>query len=249
MTRAERRTQLWRELLFDTRDGVADEVVQQRLALLEVWRKDPWAYKTGRDLDGRPIIWTVDELDEVTPVKPYPEEKVYLRYLTEQRWKYRFFFGDKARQMYLTTDCSLDIDWYCSFTDEREVFVSRVKEDSAIKLINDKIRTVHLRKPAWLQLACPIDERPQHIITYLNTNSTITGVAQNFAVSDARGPTGSLIFVDEAAYQEYFPQIYQAVVPMTARLWAVSTANVGNSGAALFKMLKNEGKPGSVEDD
>jgi hypothetical protein len=47
--------------------------------------------------------------------------------------------------------------------------------------------------------------------------------------------------VDEAAYQEYFPQIYQAVLPMSNRLWAVTTANVGNPGAALFRQLKDEG--------
>jgi hypothetical protein len=82
---------------------------------------------------------------------------------------------------------------------------------------------------------------PERVITYGCSGSTVTAVAQNFGVSDSRGITASLIMVDEAAYQEYFPQIYQAVLPMSNRLWAVTTANVGNPGAALFRQLKDEG--------
>src|SRR5207247_6317418 len=85
-----------------------------------------------------------------------------------------------------------------------------------------------------------------NIITAVETGSTVTAVAQNFGTSDARGPTGSLIFVDEAAYQNLFPDIYRAVLPMTGRLWAVTTANVGSAGAELFRKLWYEGSPGVV---
>jgi hypothetical protein len=34
---------------------------------------------------------------------------------------------------------------------------------------------------------------------------------------------------------------------MSNRLWAVTTANIGNPGAALFKQLKDEGKDGHTE--
>jgi hypothetical protein len=176
-------------------------------------------------------------------VKPFPAEKEYLRWMTDQLWDdtHRIVFIDKARQMYVSTICCLIIDWYCTFVPDREVVVSRVKEESAIKLINDKIRKVNTRKPQWLRDRTGMSITPERVITYGCSGSTVTAVAQNFGVSDSRGITASLIMVDEAAYQEYFPQIYQAVLPMSNRLWAVTTANVGNPGAALFRQLKDEG--------
>jgi len=244
LTKAQRRVRLWREIIYDTRDGVSDETAQARLRLLQRWEKDAWAYLTGVDLDGRPIIWTTDELDEEKPIKPFPGHRPYLEHITRQLWAYRLITLDKVRQMYATTLCALNIDWYCSFVEEREVFVSRVTEESAVKLINDKIRVTHTRKPAWLQAALPMDDKPQKIITYLHTNSQVTGVAQNFAASGGRGPTGSIVMVDEAAFQDQFPAIYTAVLPMTGRLWAISTANVANPGALLFRKLIREGRPG-----
>lgn len=252
---------LWKEYLFDTRGTESEARQAQRLALVEAWSKDPWLYLTGRDLPdperdpewvesgGRPIYWTVDERDEEMAVKPFPtvlqpEDFAYLRDLTREMWgKYRIWLLDKARQMFATTLSMGNIDWFCSFRDEREVFVSRVKEASAIKLINDRIRTPHSRKPKWLQELQAMTAVPQQVITWESTGSTVTGVAQNFAVADARGPTASLILVDEAAYQDYFPEIYRAVLPMTARLWAITTANIGNPGSDAFRKLIMEGRP------
>lgn len=242
-----KRRAMWKEVLFDLRGEAGEGQAMQRLQLLESWRTDPWAYLTGRDLDGTPIIQTVDERDEEQPIKPFPgffPDFAYLRPMAAELFgPYRIILLDKARQVYATTLCCLLIDWFCSFKEEREVFVSRVKEASAVKLINDKIRTVHDHKPRWLQQACPMTDEPMNIITYTGTGSTVTGVAQNFAETDARGPTASLTMVDEAAYQDYFPYIYRAILPMTGRLWAITTANIGNPGAALFKELSHEKWP------
>lgn len=242
-----KRRDLWKSVLYQNTDQ--DDIVQRRLRLLETWRGDPWAFKTGKDLDGTPLIWTTDERAENDPIRPYPGHREYLRELTQERWAYRFFFVNKSRQMYVTTDCALDILWYILFHEELEVFVSRVKEESAEKLINDKIRTPWSRMPAWVRRALPISKGPKNVITALETASTVTAVGQNFATSDARGPTGSLIFVDEAAYQDLFPEIYTAVLPMTGRLWAVTTANVGSAGAELFKKLWYEANPGAVYEE
>jgi len=224
-------------------DSATATLVAQRATLWQHWSEHPWNYLSGRDLDGRPIIWTTDERDDKTPVKPFPEDQEYLRWLTDELWNdtHRIVFVDKARQMYVSTICCLIIDWYCTFVADREVVVSRVKEESAIKLINDKIRKVNARKPEWVRARTAMSLTPERVITYGCSGSTVTAVAQNFGVSDSRGITASLIMVDEAAYQEYFPQIYQAVLPMSNRLWAVTTANVGNPGAALFRQLKDEG--------
>ena len=233
---------VWHRIAQST-DSTSAILQSERDALWDHWSQHPWNYLTGKDTDGRPILWTTDERDDKTPVKPFPAEKEYLRWLTDQLWddEHRIVFVDKARQMYVSTICCLIIDWYCTFVSDREVVVSRVKEESAIKLINDKIRKVHSRKPEWLRSRVDMSMTPERVITYGCSGSTVTAVAQNFGVSDSRGITASLIMVDEAAYQEYFPQIYQAVLPMSNRLWAVTTANVGNPGAALFRQLKDEG--------
>jgi hypothetical protein len=224
---------VWNQIVTTT-DHVATALAAERDAL--------WNYLTGCDTDGRPILWTTDERDDKTPVKAFPN-KPYLQWLTDQLWDdtHRIVFVDKARQMYVSTICCLIIDWYCTFVADREVVVSRVKEESAIKLINDKIRKVNARKPEWVRSRTAMSLTPERVITYGCSGSTVTAVAQNFGVSDSRGITASLIMVDEAAYQEYFPQIYQAVLPMSNRLWAVTTANIGNPGAALFRQLKDEG--------
>lgn len=229
-------------------DGASARDQQERQKLLDLWASDPWLYLTGKDIDGRPIIWTTDERDDENPIKPFPEEKEYLKWLTGELWhpERRIVFVDKARQMYVSTLCCLIIDWYCTFTEDREVVVSRVKEESACKLINDKIRKTHTRKPEWLRNWTDMSPTPERVITYGNSGSTVTAVAQNFAHSDSRGITGSLIMVDEAAYQDYFPQIYQAVLPMSNRMWAVTTAHLGNPGAALFQALIKEGKKHEV---
>jgi hypothetical protein len=218
------------------------DLTKEQQSLLKTWSSDPWLYLTGEDLDGRPIIWTVDERDDKTPVKPFPKDKVFLKRLVHELWNDNKVFIEKSRQMYISTICMLLIDWYCSFHEDREVVVSRVKESSAVKLINDKIRRTHDRKPEWLREYQAVNRRPAGVITYGCTGSTVTAVAQNFAHTDSRGITGSLVMVDEAAYQDYFPQIYQAVLPMSNRLWAVTTPHIGNPGAALFRQLIDEGR-------
>lgn len=133
-------------------------------------------------------------------------------------------------------------DHYASFVPEREIVVSKVKLEDAVKLVNDKIRAVHLRRPKWYQGEIVMSPKPQDIIHYSN-GSTITAVAQNFADSSARGITASLVVVDEAAKQGYLPQIFQAILPMAVRVWAISTADVGNPGAMFMRERINEGRP------
>jgi hypothetical protein len=249
-TVAARKMRLWKEAIFDLRaSGEGDSTAQTRLEMMRVWRNNPWAYLTARDVpteehpEGRQIIWTADERDDDFPVKPFPGDKPFLAHLTAELWspRYRIILLDKVRQMLCTTLCAANMDWYGCFREEREMFISRLKEDSAAKLLNDKIVEMHGRKPAWLKAACPMKAVATKA-TYESTRSQITAVGQTFATSDARGPTGSLILVDEAAFQSLFPEIYTAVLPMVTRLWAITTANIGDPGADLFYKLIREGR-------
>ena len=54
--------------------------------LWDYWSQHPWNYLSGKDADGRPIIWTTDERDDKVPVKPFPAEKEYLKWMTSELW-------------------------------------------------------------------------------------------------------------------------------------------------------------------
>lgn len=253
-TAQEKRRGLWQDALLA--DTSMDELGAARLSLAESWRPGAgasprrmagccWAFLTARDPENnQPLIWTVDEANEIDPVRPFPAQEEYLREVVYELWgPQRELYIDKVRQKYVSTICCLALWWYGAHVEEREIIVSKLKEEAAVKLINDKIRTPWRRLPPWAQQLLPMTAEPARIITFPKTGSTITAVAQNFAEGDGRGVTGSVVLVDEAAYQDAFRGIRQAILPMRGRIWAVTTPNIGNDGAAHFKELVFEGRP------
>jgi hypothetical protein len=210
--------------------------------LIALWRSDCWSFLTGKDADDRPLIWTKDEGDEITPFKPFPAHP-YLRAILEKG-----LFGerkvvvlDKCRQMMMSTLSMLALYWVCLFHDGRSCFVSKTKEDQGAMLINDKIRGVHSRTPMWFQQAFPVSKTPQNRIIFPGTESQVYAVTQNAAVGEFRGNTVSIAVIDEAAFQEKFPEMLQAAGPMASRIWAITTPNVGNPGADMCYEIICEG--------
>lgn len=220
----------------------ADEraVLETRQKLLELWAGDTWEFLTGEDVDGRPIIWTRDERSDDLPLKPFPRDKAYLKRLVEDAWRPEPLFVDKARQMMVSTTLMLMLHHYCATINARNVLVSKQKEGEAEVLIREKLRHVHRQMPMWLQDAWPITATPANMVTYRNTQSTLRGVAQNFAVSEARGTTASIAFIDEAAYQDSLPDILTAIASMASRVWVVTTARVAGQGAKTFRQYIEE---------
>jgi hypothetical protein len=232
-------TQLFRGLSKQAR---ADDkaVLETRQMLMELWAGDSWQWLTGEDVDGRPIIWTRDERSDDLPLKPFPRDKPYLKKLVEDAWRPEPLFIDKARQMYVSTTLMLLLDHYCRFINARNVLVSKQKEGEAEVLIREKLRGPNSQLPQWVQDALPISRTPANMVTYKNTQSTLRGVAQNFAISEARGTTASIVMVDEAAYQDFLPDILTAVSAMASRLWVLTTARVAGRGAKVFKQYIEE---------
>jgi hypothetical protein len=212
-----------------------DALKQGRAELLQLWEGDPWEWLTGRDLDGRPIIWTRDEKDDAAPVKPFPTDKPYLKRLVYDLYDSEApVFVDKSRQMMVSTTVMLLADWYCKFREARNVLVSKQKEAEAEKLIREKLRHAHGKLPEWVQAALPISRTPANRVDYPGSGSVLHGVAQNFAVSEARGTTASLVIVDEAAYQDATGDIIDAVASMSSRLWLVTTPLRFSKGGKVF---------------
>lgn len=228
-----------------------------RKRLLEHWGKHPWNWLTGKDLDGRPLIWTKDEKDEKAPLKPFPGHLEYLRVLVEILFSpdqqvmlpdgtwldlERFTAIDKARQMYVSTVIMALMDWWCRFRPYRRFLVSKVKEEDAIELINDKIRQIELGLPDWVRRAVPQDATPAHKINYPKNEaggggSYVLGVAQNVARSSARGGTATAILIDEGAFQEETDEIIDGARPMASRIWLVSSPFLGTRGGVTMRKI------------
>lgn len=207
-----------------------------------------WYFLTGIDLDGRPIIWTVDEKDVVNPVKPFPTDKPYLR-----RWVNRVvskdpadrnLLCDKPRQMIITTTTMLALRWWAAKEEGRKFLISKRIAKEAEKLLKQKVRDVQMRMPEWMREdeTWWISPKPLSTIRFANS-SEMEAVAQNVAAGAGRGSTATKIFVDEAAFQAMFGEIWAATEPMAGGLIGVSTPNNdGSQGAIAWNELLDEGK-------
>jgi hypothetical protein len=218
------------------RQGARD-LQEQRLALLDAWALDPWAWLSGKDTDGRPILWTKDEFDRSAPLKPFPSHLRYLREFVRVLESEPRVLVDKARQMYVSTTVLLFNDWDSAFHPAVNTVLSKTKQEESIALLKDKVRFPFSRLPEWVQQARPIRKTPAKRIDYPRTESSTLGAAENMAVGEARGRTASRAIVDEAAYQETFEEMLQALDPMAAQIIAVSSPNLGCRGAEVFYQL------------
>lgn len=206
---------------------------------------DPTTF-TGPDFRdypaGRPLIFTTDEKDDEDPIKGFPP-KEYLRQVTEIILREPKLLLDKSRQMMATTIFLLVMDWWCRFKPARRFLVSRSKEEDAVELLKDKVRAIHTRLPDWVQEALPQRAKPEKRVDYPGTRSYILAVAQNVAKGTGRGGSASRTLVDEAAYQDEFPNMVQAILPMSAGLWGITTAEVAGAGAHHFKYMIERPSP------
>lgn len=222
--------------------------VEARRELLKTWAADPWAFLTGRDVDGTPMVVTQDELDDARPLKAFPLDKPYLAAMAGVLLRERrpgelgamVTLVDKARQMMVSTLCMLLMYHTILFRTARLCFLSKQTRELAEDMLEQKVRSVHRRTPAWFQAALPLSMAPKDRATAEHTGSSIVCVAQNAAARHFKGNTGSIVLIDEAAVQEYFADMLEAARPMTNRIWAITTAYHGNPGADTFYELKME---------
>src|SRR5574341_1078919 len=157
--------------------GAGSVHVDARRALLRTWASDPWAFLTGRDVDGAPLIVTQDEECD-TPFRPFQTDKAYLRVLTQE-----LVYGpeqvclvDKSRRMLVSTLCMLLLYWTVLFKRGRHCMLSKQNKDLAEMMLQDKVRGVHGRTPGWFQAALPISPTPANRIVAERTGSDIIGV-------------------------------------------------------------------------
>jgi hypothetical protein len=221
------------------RAATTPATVEERRELLREWSRSEWDFLTGRDTDGRALIWTKDEGDSEHPYKPFPAKPHLYRLTRDLTGDARVVLVDKCRQMIVSTLCCLLILHLILFRKGRMAFISKQKRELAEMLMRDKIAGPYERMPEWVRLALPLEINKSQIVA-THTDSRVNAVAQNAAVGEFRGNRASVVLVDEAAFQEFFPQMVGAAREMTDRLWAVTTANSGNAGAERFLELARE---------
>lgn len=230
------------------------------------WGEHPWNWLTGRDTTdccpdcgidehqrdryprGRPIIWTKDERDPELPIKPFPGYLRYLHNYIDMLFRVRRpILVDKSRQMRITWSTMLFIDHECRFVPGRRWLLSKITEDEAVEILEDKPRHVEKHLPAWVRARHHVRTTPRTRNTYMHTGSYILALTQNAADRACRGGTASGVFIDEASRQAYFRNIWQGATPMAARIIAVTTAEIGNDGARFFKELLEDREETSAD--
>lgn len=201
---------------------------------LRWWKKHPWIFYIARDEDSTPIHWTKDERDEVEPFKYFPYNKPYIREIFKALRTETVILADKSRQMMLSYSALLYAHWDCTFHYGRTWLLSKSKDAEAVAMLEDKVVTTWRGMPEWCKRALPIEAKKSDVIRYPNTGSKFIAVGQNVADAEARGNTASGVIVDEAAFQDHFPFIVRAVLPMASKLVAITTPNLGRPGANYF---------------
>ncbi len=253
----------WADLL-DIKGGAStgSRLQRARAELLEHWLgdpKNPWPWLTGIDTTtkdlpfapfthyegGIPIIWTTDEKDNEAPLKAFPTTMPFLERYTATMVSFshedRLLLVDKARQMLASTGILLSWDFLCRAMPNRLFMWSKISQEQAADMLNEKVRPIHARLPEWLRLASPQSSTPLHRIRY-GTGSQFRAVNESTARGAARGSSATGICVDEAAFMDLFEDIWDAAQPMTAKLVALTTALVGPPGATYFFEKISEGR-------
>ena len=123
--------------------------------------------------------------------------------------------------------------------------ISKKKELDAVALLRDKIRGPWTRMPQWLKEAWPISMTPREEVTCHRTGSHILGVTENVANASGRGSTASGFLLDEAAFQDGSRDIWAAVMPMSKKLFAITTPSL-SPGGVFIKAKLDEAEEGKL---
>lgn len=212
-----------------------EPLTDRRLELLAQWKVDPWAWMTGTDEAGRPILWTKDEKDKTAPLKPFPAHLEYLHELVRALENEPFLAIEKSRQLYVTTTVLLHSAWDCAFHMARRVLLSKHKEREAEELLRDKVRFPWGQMPLWLQQAIPCSARPAIRADFRRVSSVIQGATENVAASEARGGSSSRTCIDEAGFQDGLDEILTACMEQAGQVVMWTTPPEGGPGKTTFK--------------
>lgn len=221
--------------LFGSRIDSRDLHPSRQKLLIQI-AKDPWTFVTAVDpITDRPIVWTRNE-KSARGEDPFPA-KEYLQWLFYYLRTEPVVVVPKSRQMIVTTGILTLMLWEIMFLSSWRSILSKVTEDDAEELLENKVRYTYRALPEWLRKSRRVTQTPLGKATCLETNGYILAAAQNIADREARGGTANRLFIDEAAYQDQTRQIVEAGQPMTKHLVLVSSPNASYPGGRFMKKI------------
>jgi len=190
------------------------------LVLYEYYKRNPLEWL-------RKCVWTIDEHDDVNPIKHYPI-RPYVPEIVKLFFKEKVLLIPKSRQVTATwliiALCLHEIE----FSSYRRTFVMSKKEDDAIALI-ERMRFIYTHQPLFLRNLCPLSmklkDQPMNQLS-LKNGSIAKGLPQG--PDQVRSYTVSRLFADEAAFQDKFEEVYSAAQPSLnggGKLVAISSVN------------------------
>lgn len=213
------------------------ELHPSRQRLINRISVDPWAFVTATDpLTGIPLVWTRNEKNRAIGKDPFPA-KDYLWWLFYWLRTEPVVIIPKSRQMIITTGMLVLTLWEVMFLPSWRAILSKVTEDDAEELIENKVRFTYRELPEWLRAARTLSPAPLGRATCAETGGYILAAAQNVADREARGGTANRLIIDEAAYQDQTRLIVEAGQPMTQHLNLVSSPNTSYPGGRFMKSL------------
>lgn len=205
-----------------------------RQKLFNAISKDPWLFLTAEDpLTKEPLVWTRNE-NSKRGRDPFPPKDYLKLYIGALRTE-PVLFVPKSRQMIISTATLLVCLWEIMFEFSWRVILSKVTEEDAEELLENKVRFSYRALPDWLRAMRRIPERPKGKAVCSETASYILAAAQNVADRECRGGTGNRLVIDEASYQDYTRAIVEAGQPMTKFLDVISTPNVSYPGGRFVR--------------
>ena len=221
--------------MFGARVARAD-LHPDRQRLLNQISRDPWTFLLSEDpLTKEPLVWTRNE-NSKRGKDPFPD-KEYLKLYIETLRREPVTLTPKSRQMIISTATLCLSLWEIMFEQSWRTILSKVTEEDAEELLENKVRFTYRKLPLWLRGQRTIPDRPKGKAVCLETSSYILAAAQNVADREARGGTGNRLIIDEAAYQDFTQKIVEAGQPMTQFLVLVTTPNVSYPGGRYVRRL------------
>lgn len=206
----------------------------------------PWALFTAKDVDGSPLLRTVDRRPngQVEAVRAYPHEREYLKVLVYELIDPQnvFIVVIKTRQVMFSFTSLLSLGmWDLWVNPYSEMIVSRTKEESAIKLVREKMFDTWAQFPPWFKEQMPLVNRPREMFRFGN-HSHILAVSQNFPDSESRGDSAKTVLVDEAPVQQNLPRIITSTLPMAGKIVIAGTSAQKGEGKRIYQHYIDKAK-------
>ena len=216
--------------------------VESAIQRFERYRLDPWAFLSE-------CVYTQDPVDETAPIKLYPGHREYLELFVRLWERKKMLAIPKSRRMTMSWTCIPLALWDCLFHQGKAwAFVSKKEDDS-----RELVERAH-----FSYNRIPEDKIPKSLLPQLRAGKMTQSPPKlifefgNGNVSKIEGyPTGgnqlrqfgfSGIFVDEAAFQPEFEEMYAGAKPTTdggGRIVLVSSRSPGFFKKIVFDQINN----------